>query len=122
MDFDPHTLHQILEKIRQQMRCPQCGERIPVDFSSVRMTGDDFLLLQLRCGNCQAYVVLHASLQLPKPTASAKTAEVPADMGMNISSTLCKSEEEVKTLRSAIEQSGGSFEQLFGKGTEKKTL
>jgi hypothetical protein len=118
MEFDPHTLHQLLEKIRQQMRCPQCGEKIPVDFASVRMTGDDFLLLQLRCGGCQAYVVLHASLQAK---ASASAAKTQADFGMNVSSTFCRSEDEVKDLRAALQRSGGSFTEMF-KGVEKKTI
>ena len=119
MEFDPHTLHHLLEKIRQQMRCPQCGEKVPVDFASVRLTGDDFLLLQLRCQSCQAYIVLHASLQAPKTTTIAKTER---DMGMNVSSTFCKSEEEVKDLRNAIQKSGGSFTQLFGKNSEQKKI
>jgi hypothetical protein len=63
MELDPHTLQQIIQRIYQQMRCPQCGKRIPVDFTSVRLAGDDFMLLQLKCEACDAYVVLHASLQ-----------------------------------------------------------
>jgi len=62
MEFDPHSLHQIIQRIQQQMRCPQCGEKVPVDFSAVRLTGDDFVLMQLKCGICDAYIVLHASL------------------------------------------------------------
>jgi hypothetical protein len=48
MELDPHTLQQIIQRIYQQMRCPQCGKRIPVDFTSVRLAGDDFMLLQLK--------------------------------------------------------------------------
>lgn len=121
MEFDPHTLHHLLEKIRQQMRCPQCGEKVPVDFASVRLTGDDFLLLQLRCNSCQAFVVLHASLQAAKAGASADKSERDTT-GLNVSSTFCKSEEEVKDLRNAIQKSGGSFSQLFGKNTEQKKI
>lgn len=122
MEFDPHTLHHLLEKIRQQMRCPQCGEKVPVDFGSVRMSGDDFLLLQLKCQACSAYIVLHASLQNPKTPAALPAKQAERDMGMNVSSTFCKSEEEVKDLRNAIQKSGGSFEHLFGKAPEKKII
>jgi hypothetical protein len=121
MEFDPHTLHHLLEKIRQQMRCPQCGEKVPVDFGSVRMSSDDFLLLQLKCQSCQAFIVLHASLQIPKAGASVPAKQAERDMGLNVSSTFCKSEEEVKDLRNAIQNSGGSFTQMFGK-TEKKIV
>lgn len=119
MEFDPHTLHHLLEKIRQQMRCPQCGEKVPVDFSSVRLNGDDFLLMQLKCQSCQAYIVLHASLQAAKAGVTTKQTE--REMGMNVSSTFCKSEEEVKDLRNALQKSGGSFTQMFGK-VEKKIV
>src|SRR5262245_30111077 len=56
MDIDPHTLQQIIQRIYQQMRCPQCSKRVPVDFSSVRLASDDFLLLQLKCDTCDAFI------------------------------------------------------------------
>ncbi|MBI3332269.1 hypothetical protein HYZ99_04945 [Candidatus Peregrinibacteria bacterium] len=119
MDLDPHTLQQIIERIEQQMRCPQCGKRIPVDMTSVRLAGDDFMLLQLRCETCDAFIVLHASLQgaenlLPK---SEKDGMV------NASSTLNLKDDEVKMLRKALEDSDGSFSELFkkfGEGTSSK--
>jgi hypothetical protein len=110
MEFDPHTLHQILQRIKQQMRCPQCGERVPVEFASVRLTGDDFVLLQLKCETCEAYIVLHASLQGIKPAVAAVTEGA---HGVNASSTLCLTEGEVEHLRGAIESAGGSFASLF---------
>ena len=115
MDFDPHTLHQIVQRIQQQMRCPQCGEKIPVDFASVRLTGDDFVLMQLKCDVCDAYVVLHASLQGVKP-GDKENEEL--KNGMNASSSLCLNDSEVETLRKALQKSGGSFDGLF-KGEEK---
>ena len=112
MEFDPHTLNQIIQRIQQQMRCPQCGEKIPVDFASVRLTGDDFVLLQLKCDVCDAYVVLHASLQGMKNLQStAKDKE--EEMGLNASSALTLQDSEVATLRDAIKGSGGSFDSLF---------
>lgn len=113
MQLDPHTLAQIIQRIERQMRCPQCGKRVPVDFASVRIVGDDFLLLQLKCETCDAFIVLHASLQgtvVPAPT-NAEDAEVM----QNASSTLSMSEDEIKMLQEALSQSGGSFEQLFKK-------
>lgn len=119
MHLDPHTLAQIIQRIERQMRCPQCGKRVPVDFASVRIVGDDFLLLQLKCETCDAFIVLHASLQ-------GAAAPVPAaeehDTMQNASSTLTMSENEIKMLQEALGQSGGSFEQLFKKygSSEKK--
>ncbi|TSC79011.1 MAG: hypothetical protein G01um101425_857 [Candidatus Peregrinibacteria bacterium Gr01-1014_25] len=112
MDLDPHTLHLILQKIRQQMRCPQCGGKVPVEFASVRITGDDFLLFQLRCEACDAYIVLHASLQ-----GATKAAKAPAEdgaHGLNASSMLGAHENEVKLVRKALTQADGSFAMVFG--------
>ena len=117
MQFDPHTLHQIIQRIQQQMRCPQCGERIPVDFASVRLTGDDFILMQLKCEVCDAYIVLHASLQGAKPPAIAPEE---GDKGMNASSTLCLKDGELQILRGALDSAGGSFQKLFEMYQDKK--
>lgn len=116
MQFDPHTLHTIIQRISQQMRCPQCGEKVPVDFASVRLTGDDFLLLQLKCDVCDAFIVLHAALQ---GVLALRDEKVEAK-GMNVSSSLCLKDDEVATLRAALRAAGGSFEKLFemAKGAE----
>lgn len=110
MQFDPHTLNQIIQRIQQQMRCPQCGEKVPVDFASVRITGDDFMLLQLKCDVCDAFIVLHAALQ---GATVPKEEKATGEKGMNASSTLCLKEDEMDTLRSALDAAGGSFEKLF---------
>lgn len=107
MELDPHTLQQIVQRIYQQMRCPQCGKRVPVDFTSVRMAADDFLLLQLKCDTCDAYIVLHASLQ------GAENLIKKDDSMVNASSALHLKDSEVATLREALERCGGSFDQLF---------
>lgn len=111
MELDPHTLQQIIQRIYQQMRCPQCGKRVPVDFASVRMAADDFMLLQLKCETCDAYIVLHASLQ----GAEALLKQHKEDATVNASSTLHLKENEVAQLREALRQSGGSFQALFDK-------
>ncbi len=112
MDLDPHTLQQIIQRIYQQMRCPQCSKRVPVDFSSVRLAADDFLLLQLKCDTCDAYIVLHASLQGADKIQTPATKKV----GMvNASSALHLNEDEITQLREALDQCSGSFEKLFNK-------
>ena len=112
MELDPHTLQQILDRIKQQMRCPQCGKRVPVDFASVRVVSDDAMLLQLKCESCNAFIVLHASLQ---GVENIKMEVEEGDGTVNASSTLNLSKEELATLNAALEQSGGSFEKLFTK-------
>ena len=112
MEMDPHTFQQIIRRIEQQMRCPQCGKRIPVDFPSVRMAADDFMLLQLKCDTCNAYIVLQASLQGIQKIAAVPSAGQDC---MNASSTLLRKEDEVKLLQEALEQHGGSFEKMFSK-------
>jgi len=109
MELDPHTLSQIIQRIRQQMRCPQCGKRVPIDMASIRVAGDDFMLLQLKCETCDAYIVLHATLQGAEHLG---TQGQPQGI-TNASSTIGLSEEELKTLRQALSEAGGSFEQLF---------
>lgn len=111
MEFDPHTLHQIIQRIQQQMRCPQCGEKVPVDFTSLRLTGDDFLIMQLKCELCDAYIVLHASLQGIKGKVIEEKQDT--DKSLNASSTLCLKDSEVVILREALKKSQGSFEALF---------
>lgn len=118
MELDPHTLQQILQRIYQQMRCPQCGNRVPVDFSAVRVIAAGSLLLQLKCEDCNAFIVLHASIQgIPKIGMQEEQS------GMtNASSTLQLSGQEMEMLHQALQESGGSFEKLFAKygASEKK--
>lgn len=115
MDLDPHTLHQIIQRIQQQMRCPQCGGKVPVEVGSVRLTGEDFMLLQLKCASCEAYIVLHASLQGMK---SRKEGDA-GSKGVNASSHLCVDVEELTVLRDTIAGAGGSFSQLFSAPSDK---
>ena len=112
MEIDPHTLQQILRRIEQQMRCPQCGKKVPVDFTAVRVVSDNAMLLQLRCDACNAFIVLHASLQgveriMPEYEEGQTT--------VNASSTLKMSDKEVSMLNTALEQCDGSFSKLFEK-------
>lgn len=97
------------------MRCPQCGKNVPIDFASVRVVSDDAMLLQLKCDSCNAFIVLHASLQgMEQVKAQLKEEAVLAgEEVVNASSTLEVSKEELTTLSAALEQSGGSFDKLF---------
>ncbi|KKW41061.1 hypothetical protein A2454_04170 [Candidatus Peribacteria bacterium RIFOXYC2_FULL_55_14] len=112
MDIDPHTLQQILQRIYQQMRCPQCGKRVPVDFSSVRVMADQAMLLQLKCDMCNAYIVLHASLQGVEALNAQPYKE---DITANVSTSLELNKEELAMLRKGLTEAGGSFEELFHK-------
>lgn len=111
MEMDPHSFQQLIRRIEQQMRCPQCGKRMPVHFPSVQMAAEDFVLLQLKCDTCDAYIVLNASLQGIHHFRSMPETQQFA----NASSSLQLKEEELKALRSALEQNGGSFEKMFKK-------
>ncbi len=110
MDFNPHSLHQILTRIREQMRCPQCGTRVDVDFPSIKLAGDDFMLLQLKCESCSAFIVLQVNLSQQK---EEKSVVKPQEL-LNASSTLSLSDQEMQTLRTALDDCNGSFEKLFG--------
>ncbi len=113
MEMDPHTFQQIIRRIEQQMRCPQCGKRMPVHLPSVHMAADDFFLLQLKCDTCDAYIVLNASLQ----SVHAFRSTPENQKCVNASSSLQLKEEELAALRTALEQNGGSFEKMFQKAT-----
>lgn len=109
MELDPHTLSQILDRIKQQMRCPQCGKNVPVDFGSVQVVSEDAMLLQLRCDSCNAFIVLHASLSGVEELQHT----VEEDGTVNASSTLDLSKDEMSMFQQALEESGGSFEKMF---------
>ena len=117
MEWDPHTLHVIIQRIRNQMRCPQCGEKVPVELASVRMTGEDYLLLQLKCDVCDAYIVLHASMHGLK----FQTQETHVDHGMNISTALCSKDLDVDAIRELLGKADGSFAALFETQNDKNT-
>ena len=108
MDVNPHSLHQILTRIREQMRCPQCGTPVSVDFPAVKIAADDFMLLQLKCQSCTAFIVLHVNLR-----ASELIDIAGKNPMLNASSTLTLTEEEMKTFRTALSAYDGSFEKLF---------
>ena len=109
MEFTPHSLNMILSRIREQMRCPQCGTHVSVDFPSVKIISDEFMLLQLRCQSCASFIVLHVSLRAEIQNMSASLGKY------NASSSMSLTGEEMATLKSALDAAGGSFEKLFQK-------
>ena len=81
-----------------------------MDISSIRVTGEDFLLLQLKCEMCQTYIVLHASLQGVEHVGVKEPAE---HQFLNVSSKCFVAESEKEAMEKAIEDAGGSFEKMF---------
>ena len=111
MEMDPHTLQQILEKIHQQMRCPQCGKKVPVNLEAIKVISEEAMLLQLKCEGCNAYIVLQASLAGIEQVSAPSYKE---NEFANASSALTD-EKSIELLRKALEASGGSFEKMFKK-------
>ena len=109
--LDPHVLHEIIKKIRQQMRCPQCGEDVPVEFGDFRLVEHDAALLELQCGCCGAYMVLQASISGLEHISVKKQEQSPT---INASSQLSACEDELKKIQENIAKSGGSFSSMFG--------
>lgn len=65
------------------------------------------MLLQLKCESCSAFIVLQVNIPL------AAHQEISRLGLQNASSTISVSEEEMHTLRTALDEAGGSFQKLF---------
>ena len=116
MDYDPHTIHTIIQRIEQQLRCPQCSRKVPVDWQAIRLAGDDFVLLQLKCDSCDAYIVLHASCPGVREGESQQDAKLRM---LNASSLLTRSDTEITKIRESLMKADGSFERMFGGGKHR---
>lgn len=112
MEVDPHSLNAILKRIEQQVRCPQCTKNVTIGIPSVRMTGDDFILIQLQCSSCQAFIVLHATFKGPAGIFPKERQGV-----INVSSALCGKEQDVAALRNALKKAQGNLSTLFPERT-----
>ncbi len=110
MNLDPHTLKQILERIHSQMRCPQCSRQVDVNLSDIKVVSDGAMLLELKCEDCNAYVVLQASL---KGIEDALGQPYDEDETANKSTTLGIGKDDLKQIKMSLENAGGSFESLF---------
>ena len=108
MNIDPHTVQQIITRIREQLRCPQCRKRMEVNWESVKVLGEDFVVMQMQCLTCDAHIMLHASLStVPQPSAESGT-------GKNVSTKLMVDIDEITEMKKSLQKSNGSFTKLFG--------
>lgn len=98
------------------MRCPQCGGSVPVEFSSVQVVSDEAMILQLKCDGCNAYIVLHASLQ-GTDTLGVQLKE--EDGTSNASSSFQLSQKEMKALKGALDDFSG-FEKIFNNAEQDR--
>lgn len=117
MEFNPHSLNQILHRIREQMRCPQCGTGVEVDFPSIKLAGENFMLLELKCEACMSFIVLHVNMVEKSVDEKSNSEIFPS---MNASSSVTLSADEMKTLRSALKKFDGSFQKLFEEHGEQE--
>ena len=118
MEMDPHTLQQILEKIYQQMRCPQCGKKVPIDFNAIKVVSEEVMLLQLKCEACNAYIVLQASTQGIEQLSAPPYKE---NEFANASTGLETSKEDLAQINAALKKIDGSFEEYFDKEEKKES-
>ncbi len=119
MEMDPHTLQQILEKIYQQMRCPQCGKKVPIDFNAIKVVSEEAMLLQLKCEACNAYIVLQASTHGIEQLSAPPYKE---NEFANASTGLETSKEDLKQINAALEKIDGSFEEYFEKEKKEESV
>ena len=106
MDIDPHTIQQILTRIREQLRCPQCRKRMEVSLESLKVLGENFVVMQMQCGTCDAHIMLHATIAMKKESEDPES-------GKNASTKLMVDIDDIKELEKSIQKSNGSFTKLF---------
>lgn len=111
MEIDPHTIQQILTRVREQLRCPQCRKKVNVTLESLKVLGDDFAVMQLKCCVCDAYIMLYATLS--SGIVSFTPPQEMLQSGKNVSSTLPVHEVDIGNLREELEKVGGSFIKMF---------
>ena len=89
---------------------------------ALKVMGDDFAVMQLKCLTCDACIMLHASLSSAdlksgKVTTGEivleETSEENSRKTKNASTKLLIDPEELKALRKHLKESGGSFMELF---------
>ena len=117
MDVNPHSLNVILNRIREQVRCPQCGTKVPVDFPSVKVAEENVMLLQLKCESCGTFIVLQVNVAEQEIISAIATGR---NHLLNASSTVSLSELDMQTLQGALQKYEGSFERMFKEIGEKK--
>ncbi len=120
MDIDPHTIQHLLEKVRAQLRCPQCTKKVDVRFDSLKVMGDNFAVFQMQCNVCSAYILLHATLAGGNRVSLGRISRSPShSVGAsphaqhNFSTVLEIDEKELAALRNALKGAEGKFSEIF---------
>lgn len=131
MHLDPHTLHALVEKVRSQLRCPQCTKKVEVTMPSLKVMGDSFAVFQLHCTTCEAHILLYATLRVVSPGSGAQQQNVPSPeqtmattwnerrgndartLQKNFSTTLELEERDLQALRQALRETEGNFSEMF---------
>lgn len=118
MEIDPHTVQQILTKVRDQLRCPQCRKRVEADLESLKVLGDSFAVLQLKCCTCDAFIMLHATLsaqnsEMVSITSENKEIISDTECSQNASTKLIMNSEDLQSLQKSLEDANGSFSEMF---------
>jgi hypothetical protein len=130
MHIDPHTVHALLEKVRSQLRCPQCTKKVEVQIQSLKVIGDSFAVFQLHCKTCEAHILLYATLRIVAVGSSKQTTTAPVEQILaspslegvkedgervhkNYSTTLELEEKELLALRHALKETEGNFTEIF---------
>jgi len=108
MSIDPHTIQQILIRIREQLRCPQCRKHMDVGVESLKVLSDSFAVMQVQCSACDAHIMLHATITFVEKQDGEKSA------GKNASTKLMVDIDEITEIKKSLQKSNGSFTALFG--------
>jgi hypothetical protein len=111
MEIDPHTIQQILTKVREQLKCPQCKKRVDVTMESLKVVGDDFSVMQLKCEVCDAHIMLYANMA--SGTLSFNPPYADQKIGQNASSSMTMHDVDLEKIKDSIKKSDGSFMNLF---------
>ncbi|MBT3835395.1 hypothetical protein HOF56_04085 [Candidatus Peribacteria bacterium] len=111
MEIDPHTIQQILTKVREQLKCPQCRKKVDVTMESLKVVGDGFSVMQLKCEVCDAHIMLYANMA--SGTLSFSPPYEDHKVGQNASSSMAIHDVDVNQIKDSISKSGGSFMNLF---------
>ena len=107
MNIDPHTIQQILIRIREQLRCPQCRKHMNVGIDSLKVLSDSFAVMQAQCPACDAHIMLHATIAFVEKQESEK------GVGRNASTKLMVDIDEIMEIKKSLQNSNGSFTKIF---------
>jgi len=110
-------IRKIVEKIEDEMVCPQCNGRISRKDIRVSEIGDDFVDFLIPCEHCSARISVTADVQMllpifDSPREKKDRRNAPLNKVSRQHSSL--SDEDVKKVRDALENfKGGDIQELF---------